>query len=82
MIPPNFADDCIIHFSEVYHCTTKSRGRIRIPREFIERLDLKHEIIVVGCGNMMAIMKRETWENRNLNSDKLFREMLLDDLMR
>lgn len=49
-------------FSRADECSLDGQGRFILPQEFIEQVDLKREILIVGAGDHFEIWDPKTWE--------------------
>ena len=49
-------------FSRADECSLDSQGRFILPQEFIEHVDLKSQVLIIGAGDHFEIWNPEAWK--------------------
>lgn len=51
-------------FPKAEECVLDSQGRFILPQEFIENLDFKEEVLIIGAGDHFEIWNVDLWEKQ------------------
>lgn len=50
-------------FSRADECVLDSQGRFILPSEFVEKVDFKNEVLIIGAGDHFEIWDPKKWDH-------------------
>lgn len=51
-------------FPKAEECSLDGQGRFILPQEFIENLDFKNEVLIIGAGDHFEIWDLKSWQKQ------------------
>ncbi len=51
-------------FPKAEECTLDSQGRFILPQEFMEKLNFKEEVLIIGAGDHFEVWDLDLWEKQ------------------
>lgn len=63
-------------FPRAEECSLDGQGRFILPQEFIENLEFKNEVLIIGAGDHFEIWNEELWKKHLKEVEKVYRRGL------
>ncbi len=57
-------------FPQAEECVLDSQGRFVLPQEFMENLNFKKEVLIIGAGDHFEIWDLNLWKNQKVRLEK------------